>query len=130
MLVHNVHVMIRSALRMAVRRSLLTVNVADAATAPRYRASTPPMRSWTADQLAMFTATAKQKAMFPAFRVSAMTGMRRGEVLGLKWGTVGAVVDGLSMRLIVDTTPRARRDAERVLDDVLAGAGSRALSLL
>ena len=42
--VHNVHVMIRSALRMAVRRSLLTVNVGDAAVAPRYRPVTPPMR--------------------------------------------------------------------------------------
>ena len=52
--VHNAHVMIRSALRMAVRRSLLTVNVADSAVAPRYRAATPPMRSWTAAQLTVF----------------------------------------------------------------------------
>ena len=86
--VHNVHVMIRSALRMAVRRSLVTVNVADAAVAPRYRPVTPPMRSWTADQLTVFMAAAAKNRMFAAFRVSAMTGMRRGEVLGLKWGTI------------------------------------------
>lgn len=86
--VHNVHVMIRSALRMAVRRSLLTVNVGDAAVAPRYRPVTPPMRSWTADQLAVFMAAVQNKRMFPAYRVSATTGMRRGEVLGLKWGSI------------------------------------------
>jgi integrase len=86
--VHNLHTMLRAALKMAVRRRLLTVNVADAAVAPRYRSVTPPMRSWTATQLAMFLDAARNREIFPAFRVSAFTGMRRGEVLGLRWGAV------------------------------------------
>lgn len=40
--VHNVHRMIRSALRTAQRRRLVTTNVADAAVAPKYRSATPP----------------------------------------------------------------------------------------
>lgn len=36
---------------------------------------------------------------------------------------LGAVVAGLSQRLALDATHRSRRDAERVLDDVLAAAG-------
>ncbi len=98
--VHNVHVMLRSALRMAVRRKLLSVNVADAAVAPKYRASMPPMRSWTVDQLVTFLDAVETKRMYPAYRVSAMTGMRRGEVLGLRW----SAIDFAKKRLVVENT--------------------------
>jgi integrase len=86
--VHNVHIMIRSSLRMAVRRRLASVNVADAAAAPRFRSATPPMRSWTVDQLTTFLDAARRERLYPALRLSAMTGMRRGEVLGLKWSAI------------------------------------------
>ena len=99
-IVHNVHVMLRSALRMAVRRKLLSVNVADAAVAPTYRASMPPMRSWTVGQLVTFLDAVAAKRMYPAYLLSAMTGMRRGEVLGLRW----SAIDFPKKRLVVENS--------------------------
>jgi hypothetical protein len=64
--VHNVHIMIRSSLRMAARRRLAAVNVADAATAPRFRSATPPMRSWTVEQLMTFLDAARAERLYPA----------------------------------------------------------------
>ncbi|MGQ0826013.1 MAG: tyrosine-type recombinase/integrase [Actinomycetota bacterium] len=82
----GVHSVIRSALAAACRQRLVTINVADMAHAPKVRAITrPPMRSWTADQLASFLVAAANQRLFPALYLAAMTGMRRGEVLGLRW---------------------------------------------
>jgi integrase len=130
--VHNVHVMIRSSLRMAVRRRLASVNVADAAVAPRFRSTTPPMRSWTAEQLMVFLDAARRERLYPAMRLSAMTGMRRGEVLGVKWSaidfakrrlTINTAIQLLDTR-IIEVSPKTRTsrrsvDLDRETCDVL-----------
>jgi len=85
----EVHALIRAALRGAVRRRLLGVNVADAANAPKIRTiGRPPMRSWTAEQLAEFLNRASGQRLLPALHLAATTGMRRGEVLGLRWADI------------------------------------------
>ena len=120
--VHNVHTMIRSALRTAQRRRLVTTNVADAAVAPKYRSVTPPMRSWTVDELTRFLTAARGERFYPAFVVSAMTGMRRGEVLGLRWSafdatkstlTVNTAIQLLGTR-IIETHPKTRSSRRTV----------------
>jgi integrase len=46
------------------------------------------MRSWTADELRAFLAASAQHPLFPLYRLAASTGMRRGEILGLRWKDV------------------------------------------
>jgi hypothetical protein len=46
------------------------------------------MITWTADELATFLRTVREDRLYPMWRVSAMTGMRRGEVVGLRWDSV------------------------------------------
>ena len=84
--VYEVHLIIRGALGDAVRRGLITRNVALVAHAPRLR-SIPKVeqQAWTAEELQLFLRAAAGHRLFPALWLSAMTGMRRSELLGLRW---------------------------------------------
>lgn len=85
----EIHLIIRGALAAAVKRGMLTRNVATVAHAPRLR-SIPKheAQAWTADQVAVFLRAAVGHRLFPAFWLAANTGMRRSELLGLKWGDI------------------------------------------
>ena len=82
----EIHLIIRGALTAAVKRGILTRNVATVAHAPRLR-SIPKHEAtaWTADQLSQFLQAGVGHRLFPAFWLAANTGMRRSELLGLRW---------------------------------------------
>lgn len=84
--VYEVHLVIRGALGDAVRRGLVPRNVAVVAHAPRLR-SIPKVeqQAWTAEQLRAFLRAAIEHRLFPALWLAATTGVRRSELLGLKW---------------------------------------------
>jgi len=82
--VREIHVVIRGALNDAPQRGYVTKNVAHIAKAPRLRPG-EEQTAWTAEQLATFLRCAAGHRYFPALWTSAFTGMRRGELLGLKW---------------------------------------------
>lgn len=89
--VTNLHQIIRSSLNDAVERGLLPSNPAATAHAPDHRkrpSARRRARSWTAAELGSFltgTATNRHSMLF---RLAAATGMRRGEILGLRWDDV------------------------------------------
>jgi integrase len=56
------------------------------------------MKTWTAEQLSAFLASTKNDRLFPLWRCLAMTGMRRGEVCGLRWDDVDLENARLSVR--------------------------------
>ena len=96
--VHETHVIIRSALDLAVQRHLVDHNVAWAAQPPRPRVldrSGP--QSWIAAQLKQFLESARQQRLYPALHLAAHTGMRRGEIVGLKWSDVNVRAARLSI---------------------------------
>ncbi|MEP6660554.1 MAG: site-specific integrase, partial [Acidimicrobiales bacterium] len=84
--VRNTHVVLRKALADAERLGLVPRNAAAAAkppTAPRKEFNT-----WSTDELREFFAIARDDRLFAAYVLLATTGMRRGEVLGLRWGDI------------------------------------------
>jgi integrase len=84
--IHNIHIVLRSALGDAVEDGLVRRNVAaDAYDRPRER---PEMPVWSREQLAAFLAHTANDPEFAFYRLAAATGMRRGELLGLRWGNV------------------------------------------
>ena len=84
--VYEIHLRIRGALDDAVRRGLVTRNVAELARAPKQRSlQKTEGRAWTDNELRLFLRTAAGHRFFPILWLTAMTGMRRNEVLGLKW---------------------------------------------
>ncbi len=85
----EIHLIIRGALNDAVRRGIVTRNVALVAHAPKVR-SIPKVeqQAWTAQELQAFLRESAGHRLFPAFWLLANTGLRRSELLGLQWEDV------------------------------------------
>jgi integrase len=85
----EIHLIIRGALNDAVRRGIVTPNVALVAHAPKLR-SIPKAepQAWTAQELQVFLREAAGHRLFPAMWLLANTGLRRSELLGLQWDDV------------------------------------------
>ena len=96
--VYEVHLIIRGALNDAVRRGLVNRNVALVAHAPRLR-SIPKVeqRAWTGEELKRFLRIAAGHRLFPALWLSAMTGMRRSELLSLRWSDLDLTSNTVSI---------------------------------
>lgn len=94
--VHNVHLTLHRALEDAVADSLIPRNPAQGTRhAPRRQQE---MQTWDTDQLRAFLNATVDDSLFPLWRLTAMTGMRRGEVLGLKWDDLSASNSTLTVR--------------------------------
>jgi integrase len=81
--VQYVHATIRKALNDAVRWGLLVRNPAQYATPPTLRRV--GLQTWTADELRRFLNSVDGERLVAMWRLAALTGLRRGEVLGLRW---------------------------------------------
>jgi len=94
----EVHMVLRRSLTDAVRRGLIVRNPAEIAHAPKRRplASTE-IRAWNAEQLAAFLAFARGHSLFAVLWLAATTGMRRGELLGLRWADIDLDAGHLSV---------------------------------
>lgn len=85
----EVHLIIRGALADAVRSGLLSRNVALVAHAPRLKSTEhTEQQAWTAEQLQAFLRAAAGHRLFSALWVLAFTGVRRSELLGLRWDDI------------------------------------------
>ena len=113
--VYEIHLVIRGALTDAVRRGLVTRNVALVAHAPRLRAIPQvEQRSWTTEELQAFLRAAAGHRLFAALWTAAFTGMRRNELLGLCWDDLDDTKAALSINrglvsIGYDSTKRAAR---------------------
>ncbi len=87
----NLHQLVRAALDSAVRSGLLPDNPAASVRPPDPRKRPSPHRrasSWTASELGTFLESSASDQHWMLFRLAAATGMRRGELLGLRWSDV------------------------------------------
>ena len=96
--VHEVHVILRSALNDAIDCGMLRTNVATHARSPRPDQRRPNQTSvWNAVQLAQFLDEAHRHRLYPTLHLAAFTGMRRGEVAGLQWADWNETTHRLSV---------------------------------
>jgi integrase len=65
------------------------------------------MSAWTADQLHQFITATEADRLGPVWRLMATTGMRRGEVVGLRWSDID-LPKGKSARVGEDKVARVR----------------------
>jgi integrase len=93
------HLRLSQALDQSVKLGLLTRNVADLVTPPRVPRK--PRQTWDEEQARRFLAVADQSGRGPIWIVALATGMRRGELLGLRWQDVDFERDILSVRQTV-----------------------------
>ncbi len=81
--VANVHIALRKALGDAVEAGIINRNPATKAL--KLMPDPVEMKVWTAAELGRFLRSANGERLAAAFRVAAMTGVRRGELLALTW---------------------------------------------
>jgi integrase len=80
------HRVLRSALSSACREELITRNVAKLVEPPR--TDTPELRPWTLDETLDFLAASRKDPLYAAFVLAIAMGLRRGEIVGLRWSDV------------------------------------------
>lgn len=94
--VHYVHAIIRRALNEALRAGQITRNPAQLARPPKQ--TRPRMKTWTAEELRQFLRHVRDDILYASYLLAAMTGMRRGELLGLRWDDLDLKAGKLSVR--------------------------------
>jgi integrase len=82
MTVKHVHATLRTALNSAVRRRLIPYNPALPIELPEVTRT--PVVVWTPAQVRAFLDAASEDRLYPLFHLVVVTGMRRGEVVGLR----------------------------------------------
>ncbi len=103
--VSNIHRTIHKALSDAVDAGIVTDNAAARAKAPRSeRVLSHRIATWQPSELAGFLSAISGDRLEAIWRLAAMTGMRRGEILGLHWQN--------------GDLPRARLSVQRTVVDV------------
>jgi integrase len=104
--VRYVHTTLRRALRDAVADGLVVRNVAAQARPPRARRV--EMHTWTAGEVGTFLASVREDRLYAAWLLLATLGLRRGELLGLRWADVDLTSGRIAIRhtlVMVDGKP-------------------------
>jgi integrase len=130
--VQSVHMTVRKALGDAARWGLVARNVATLASSPRPRRA--EMRTWTAGELRAFLEHIAGDRLAALWTLAASTGMRRGELAGLRWADVdlqrGRVAIRqtlvLAGRQVVTSEPKTSRGRRSVALDPRTVAQLRA----
>ncbi len=123
--VRYIHVILHGALADATDLGLVAENPASRAKPPRLCPSSHETSVWCADDLHRFLRSIADEPLYPAVHLAALTGMRRGEILGLRWGDL----DLPNRRLVVrhtlvsiayevhESTPKTHRPRQVDLDE-------------
>ncbi|MFC9097617.1 tyrosine-type recombinase/integrase [Streptomyces sp. NPDC057072] len=80
------HKVLRTALSAACREELIARNVVTLVDAPRVESRS--LDPWSLDETLDFLTAARTDPLYPAFVLSIALGLRRGEVIGLRWQDV------------------------------------------
>jgi integrase len=96
--VRRIHATLHKALADAVRWGRIPRNPADDADPPRPAAV--EMSIWNPEQLRVFIGSVRLDRLFAVWFLAATTGMRRGELLGLRWSDIDLEAGTASVRQI------------------------------
>jgi integrase len=120
--VKNIHGALHPALKDAVRWGYVVRNVADAADPPKV--VTPEMQVWSPAQLRTFLTHVRGDRLYAAWMLFATTGMRRGEVAGLRWVDVDLAAGRVTPR-----KPRVEVNYKVHVSEPKTAKGKRSLAL-
>lgn len=104
------HRVLRSALSAACREELITRNVVQLVTAPKVDAFEGEL--WTLEETLAFILVARRDPLYAAFMLAVGLGLRRGELVGLRWQDID-----LDTRTLQVRKQRQRVGGENYEDD-------------
>ncbi len=84
--IRHIHTVLRGALRQAMKNRLISYDVSESVTLPALKKG--QARALTLKEQAKLLAAAECDPLYPAFILLMTTGLRRGELLGLRWRNV------------------------------------------
>ncbi|WP_432086157.1 tyrosine-type recombinase/integrase [Streptomyces sp. bgisy095] len=115
------HRVLRTALSAACREELIVRNVAKLVEPPR--AAARDLSPWSLDETLDFLAAARRDPLYAAFVLAIAMGLRRGEIVGLRWNDI----DLENRVLLVRQQVQRRRGV--LYNDETKGRRSRAIPL-
>lgn len=120
---HLFRTVLSSALSRAMREELVFRNVARLIELPKYERK--EITPWTPEQATVFLKAVKGHQWEPGYQLLVLYGMRRGEVLGLRWSDIDLTTNTIRVRQQIQ-----RIDGELRTGPVKTSAGRRDLPLL
>jgi integrase len=96
---------LRSALKQAMRWGLVSRNVAELVTVPSHTRDIP--EPWTKEEIKSFMNASQNHPQGRLFQVAVHSGLRQGELLGLRWSDVNLEAGTIHVRSTLD-----KRDGE------------------
>ena len=121
--VRHHHMTLHCALENAVRLGLLSRNPADAVSPPRYQR--PEIHILNEDDIHILLESAKSTPYYALFHLALFTGMRRSELLALRW----CDVDLLLCQVYVSRTLHRLRDGSIIYGTPKTAKGRRMIAL-
>lgn len=121
--VRHHHTCLHKSLQMAMEWGLLARNPADAVSPPR--AQSREMRVWSEDEMAIFLEAARETPHFALFHTALFTGMRRSELLALRW----CDLDLLQCQLSVTRSLHVLKGSQVVIRQPKTAKGRRMIAL-
>lgn len=104
--VRHHHTLIHKALQTALEWGLVNRNVADSVKAPKVQ--TKDMQIWNVDEIDQFLQAAQDTPYYALFHLALFSGMRRSELLALRWQDVDLILAEISvnrsLHLLKDNT--------------------------
>ena len=94
--VRNINQVISSAMQLAIQQRLISHDPTDGCALPKPEHR--EMQTLSADQLTAFLLEAKHSGVFEMYYIELATGLRRGELLGLKWEDIDFSTQTLRVR--------------------------------
>ena len=108
--VRNINQVISSAMDFAIDQKLIIINPTDGCALPKLERR--EMKTLPTEQLASFLHEAKESGVFEMYYIELATGLRRGELLGLKWKDID----------LERGTIQVRRQIARIDSEVVGGS--------
>lgn len=124
--VRQMHAILYRALKTAIQLKMLSSNPADAVEAPRPAARQREMNFLTAEQVRqLFQCADEGSTYYPVYHLAVFTGLRRGELLALRWEDVDLDGRTASIRRALTET----YDGKLIVQPPKTRTGNRTIAL-
>lgn len=121
----HIHRTLRRALNQAARWRLIPRNPVEDTDPPRK--TKPRLTVLTVEEIARFIGSSADRRLFPLYMLAALSGLRAGEILGLRWSDVSESASGRPILRVERTLVNSSMGVE--LQDGTKSGGTRIVEL-